>query len=395
MLAVDDAYLWHDVLGGRAIHQNSYANPPNTPLEGNFHTQQQSFFALMKLHVYEVFGRKEPRLLDDAKTLLDWVLENGYDAKRGTLHFCYNTRSKTWKKTFYPEFNVITVAALLRYDAIRPTPRYRRAADAVFDTILRVGWDREHGGFMSGFTPDPKTGKLASSGGKGLYGSGYLALMMLDAYESTGEQRFVQWARKAVDPCNKHLWDATHGAWLPGTDRAWAPPKHGTKFTHVIADMIQANYRLFLAGQGRDYLSYAERGMAFLVRHNRAANGLWYRHSTRDGSDPKRPPDAPGDGGPGTCFPYDRQMQVIVACCLGYEATGRREYIEYVDATLDAMERTHKMVYPAGVNYGYMGVDGANTWCHLWGLKAFVAIARLQARGPRPAPPMVPAGADR
>ena len=379
MMAVDDAYLWHDVLGGRAIHQNSYTNPPNEPLEGNFHTQQQGLFALMKLHAYDVFGRKDGKLLDDARTLLDWVLDNGYDAESRTFHFCYNTRSKTWKKLFYPEFNIITVAALLRYDAIRPTRRYVEVADAVFDTIVRVGWDAERGGFMSGFARDPKTGEWTGKGEKGIYGAGYLSLMMLDAYESTGQKRFCEWARKAVDPCNRHLWDAKHGGWLAGTNRAWATPKPSTKFTHIIADMIQANYRLHLAGQGKDYLSYAERGLAFLVRHNRAPNGLWYRHNAYDGSDPKRPPDVAGDGGPGTCYPYDRQMQAIVACCLGYQATGRREYLEYVDATLDGMERTHKMVYPAGVNYGYMGVDGANTWCHLWGLKAFMAIAKLQA----------------
>lgn len=29
--------------------------------------------------------------------------------------------------------------------------------------------------------------------------------------------------------------------------------------------MIQANYRLHLAGQGKPYLSYAERGLAFLA----------------------------------------------------------------------------------------------------------------------------------
>ena len=43
------------------------------------------------------------------------------------------------------------------------------------------------------------------------------------------------------------------------------------------------------------------------------------------------------------------------------------------------MEQTHRIDYPAGINYGYMGKDNAqNTWCHLWGLEGFAAIARLQ-----------------
>jgi hypothetical protein len=43
------------------------------------------------------------------------------------------------------------------------------------------------------------------------------------------------------------------------------------------------------------------------------------------------------------------------------------------------MEKTHLITYPAGVNYGYMGRDNAqNTWCHLWGLKGYLAIMRLQ-----------------
>ena len=66
MLAVEDAYLWHEVLGGRAIHQNSSANPPTEPLEGNFHAQQQGYFALMKMHVCDVLG-PNPKQLDDAQ----------------------------------------------------------------------------------------------------------------------------------------------------------------------------------------------------------------------------------------------------------------------------------------------------------------------------------------
>ena len=378
MLAADDAYLWHDVLDGRAIHQNSYTSPPTEPLEGNFHTQQQSFFALMKMHIHELFDAKDEKLLDDAKTLLDWVLDNGYDPKLHTFYFRYNWKRKEWNKSFYPEFNMISVAALLRYDKLRPTPRYRQVAEDVFDAIIRVGWDGEHGGFTSGFKPNPETGRFEGGGGKGLYASGYLAIMMLDAYQSTGQERFLQWAKKAVDTCNEHLWDHQHGAWLAGTNRQWDPPEHGTKFTHVIADMIQANYVLYLEGQGKPYLDHAEKAMAFLVRHNRAPNGLWYRHNTRDGSDPERGPDGPGDGGPGTAAAYDRQMQAVVACCLGWKATGKAEYLRYVDDTLYAMERTHRIVYPAGVNYGYMGASGENTWCHLWGLKGFIAIARLQ-----------------
>ena len=378
MLAVDDAYLWHEVLGGRAIHQNSSANPPTEPLEGNFHTQQQGYFALMKMHVCDVLGG-DAKQLDDADTLLDWVLDNGYDAERRYLYFRYNDRSKSWEKSFYPEFNMITVAALLRYDSLRPTPRYRDAANQVFDTILRVGWDADHRGFMSGFKPDTDTDGFSGGGSKGLYGSGYLALMMLDAYDSTGERRFLEWAQKAVDPCNEYLWDHEHGAWTPGASRDWSKLEGTTKLTHVIADMIQANYLLFLHGQGRVYLDFAENGMAFLAEHSRAPNGLWYRHTTRDGSDPTLGPDLAADRGPGTAAAYDRQMQVVVACSYGWKATGNRNYLDYIDDTLDAMEQTHRIDYPAGVNYGYMGKDNAqNTWCHLWGLKGFAAIARLQ-----------------
>ena len=402
MHATDDAYLWHDVLGGRAIHQNSYTNPPTTPLQGNFHTQQQSYFALMKLHLYDLLGRKDEKLLDDAKVLLDWVLDHGYNPKTHTFAFRYNWKRKDWIWNFYPEFNIISVAALLRYNALRPAPRYAAAANDVFGTITRVGWDTEHGGFMSGFKPDPKTGKLTGGGGKGLYGSGYLALMMLDAHDSTGQKRFLEWAKKAVDSCNEHLWDKEFGAWLPGTNRQWDPPKHGTKFTHIIADMIQANYLLYLKGQGDSYLDYAEKALAFLAKHNRAPNGLWYRHNTRDGSDPRKGPEAPGDGGPGTAVAYDRQMQAVVACVFGWQATRNQRYLDYIDATLATMEHTHRMVYPAGVNYGYMGASGENTWCHLWGLKGFIAIARLQADAleagavetAAPPPPKEPEPAD-
>ncbi|MBN2311189.1 MAG: AGE family epimerase/isomerase, partial [Candidatus Hydrogenedentes bacterium] len=380
MHAVDDAYLWHDVLGGRAIHQNSKTTPPVEPLEGNFHTQQQAFFALMKLHLYEVLGETDPGLLDDAKALLDWVLDNGYDAPTARFYFRYNERRGEWHRGFYPEFNMITVAALLRYNAVRPTPRYSQVADAVFDTIIRVGWDAEHGGFCSGFSYNPETGAFEGDRNKGLYAPGYLAVMMLDAYDVTGEPRFLAWAKKAVDACNNHLWDDEYGAWRPGANRQWDRFEGSTKLTHVIADLVQANYLLYLKGQGDAYRDYAERALAFLVEYCRAPNGLWYRHTTRDGSDPRPGPDVSADGGPGTCLPYDRQMQAIAACCLGYRATGNARYLEYVDDTLDAMETSHRIDYPAGINYGYMGQDNAqNTWCHLWGLKGFLAIARVQA----------------
>ena len=380
MLAVDDAYLWHDVLGGRAIHQNSSTNPPTEPLEGNFHTQQQGFFALMKLRIYELPGFRDAQLLDDAQTLLDWVLANGYDAELHTFYFRYNRRDKQWVKTFYPEFNMITVAALLRYNAVRPAPRYVEVANDVFQTITRVAWDAEHGGFMSGFTWDADKGTWTCAGDKGLYGAGYLAVMMLDAYDATGESRFLEWARKAVDACNEHLWDAEHGAWFPSAGRHWRRRVGSTKLTHIIADMIQANYLLYVNDRGEDYLEYAEKAMAFLVEHSRTRNGLWYRHTTRDGSDPTAGPDLDADGGPGTALPYDRQMQVIVACCLAWRATHKAQYLRYVDDTLDAMEQTHRIDYPVGVNYGYMGRDNAqNTWCHLWGLKGFATVVRLQA----------------
>ena len=368
MLAVDDAYLWHDVLGGRAIHQNSSGNPPTNPLEGNFHTQQQSFFALTKMYLYDLGGRKQAKLLDDARTLLNWVVENGYDPKLHQFYFRYNTRSGTWNRSFYPEFNMISVAALLRYDSLRRDPRYARVANQVFDRIEQTTLKRE--------TPTELS----------LYRAGYLAIMMLDAYDATGEERFLRWSKEVVDQCNQHLWDREHGAWFACTGPEGNLPVHGTKFTHVIADMIQANYQLFLLRQGDGYRDFAEKGLAFLIEHSRSPNGLWYRHNTRDGADPKRHPGEPGDGGPGTALPYDRQMQVVVALCLGWKATRNPKYLEYIDASLQMMERTHRIVYPAGINYGYMGRSGQNTWCHLWGLKAFIALARLQREAPAGGP---------
>ena len=260
MHAVDDAYLWHDVLKGRAIHQNSFSSPPTEPHEGNFHTQQQAFFALMKMHLYELLDRKDEKFLDDAKILLDWVLDNGYDEESARFYFKYNTKSEEWQKNFYPEFNIISVAALLRYNSLRPTPRYADAANSVFDTIIRVGWDAEHQGFISGFVPDPETGALKSSRDKGLYGSGYLAVMMLDAYGATDDARFLEWARKAVDSCNTHLWDEQYGGWFASAKPAWKPLIGSTKLTHVIADMIQANYTLFLLDQGGEYLNVRRGG---------------------------------------------------------------------------------------------------------------------------------------
>jgi len=48
MVACDEAYLYNEVLGGRAIHQNSMSKPePTEAWEGNFHTQQQSYYALV------------------------------------------------------------------------------------------------------------------------------------------------------------------------------------------------------------------------------------------------------------------------------------------------------------------------------------------------------------
>lgn len=382
MLAVDDAYLWHDVLKGRAIHQNSSAVPPVKPLEGNFHTQQQGFFALMKLHFGELYPGHKERHLKDAKTLLDWVLDNGYDRKTHRFYFRYNEPRDEWSTLFYPEFNMITAAALYRFNAVRPSERYRQAADRVFDTITTLAWDDQHGGFMSGFKEDADTGQLQSEGQKTLYAAGYLALMMLDAYDSTGEERFLEWARRAVDPCNEHLWDGVHGAWYGEASRDWLEIAGTTKLTHVNADMIQANYRLYLLGQGEDYLQFAEEAMRFLIEHARGAHGLWHRHTNRDGSDPALPPGLNADGGAGTAKPYDRQMQAIVALCLGYRATGNRQYTALVDDTLEAMERTHRIDYEAGTNYGYMGKDNAqNTWCHLWGLKGFMAVIRLLKGG--------------
>lgn len=361
MMSVDDAYLWHDVLGGRAIHQNSTANPPTEPLEGNFHTQQQSKFALAKMHLWELDGRRDERLLDDAKALLDWVVDHGIDPERGTFYLKYNNRRDEWDRSFHPEFNLINVAALLRYHRLRPTPRYAAAAERALPTIL-------------------DTSSFKDAAPKNLYTSGYLALMLLELHESTDDDRYLELARQVYELADRRLHDAEHGAWVI----SWTPrdgqAAHGTKYTHVIANMAQAGYRLYLRGQGAGFRDSAEDGLQFLIRHSRSPRGLWYRHTTRDGSDPNAEPADGGDGGPGTALPYDRQMQVVVALCDGWRATRNPRYLSLIDDTLDAMESSHKIVYPAGVNYGYMGPSGQNTWCHLWGLEGFIAVARLQQR---------------
>lgn len=359
MMAVDDAYLWHDVLGGRAIHQNSNSNPPTEPLEGNFHTQQQSKFALAKLHLWELTGRRDEKLLDDARTLLEWVVKNGIDPERGTFYLKYNVRQDQWEKGFYPEFNLINVAALVRYHTIRPTPAFAAAAERALKVVTA-------------------TEAFGEDAGKNLYGSGYVALMLLDLHQATGEARYLELARRVVSLANRRLHDDQHGAWVISWSPTKGAAKHGTKYTHVIADLVQANFQLYLRGQGAEYLAQAEDGLAFLIRHNRDANGLWYRHNTRDGQDPSALPADGGDGGPGTVHPYDRQMQVVVALCYGWEATRKPGFLSLIDDTLEAMETSHKMVYPAGVNYGYMGRSSENTWCHLWGLTGFTAVSALQ-----------------
>ena len=120
--------------------------------------------------------------------------------------------------------------------------------------------------------------------------------------------------------------------------------------------------------------------LQFFADHCRAPEGGWYRHNTRDGADPTKPPII-GDGGttePGTPIVYDRQAQMIVACCLAWQATGDAKYLSWVDDTLDRLEKTHLTKYPIGVNYGYTRAnDYQNTWCHLWGLKAFIQMLRL------------------
>jgi len=361
MLAVDDAYLWHEVLGGRAIHQNSMTNPPTEPNEGNFHTQQQAFYASVKMDVYDLGGKEETRHLDDARDLLSWVVENGYDQEQRQFYLKYNRRSGEWTKSFHPEFNMMSVSALLRYDTYRGTPRFVAAAEDVLEHIIET----------DAFKPDKP---------KGLYTSGYLALKLLDAYESTEQERFLTWARQVTDLANQMMWDSEYGGWLYAGNPEGELPEYTVKFTHTNANMIQACLRLYLLEQGDQYLKYATEALEFLAEHSRSPDGGWYRHNTRDGSDPTQPPIV-GDGattGTGAVCVYDRMAQVMVACCLAYRATKDARYLRWIDETLDKMEQTHLTEYAAGVDYGYVNAgDYQNTWCHLWGLKAMIAMTEL------------------
>jgi len=361
MVAVDDAYIWHEVLGGRAIHQNSMTNPPTEPNEGNFHTQQQAFYASVKMDLYDLSGKQETRHLDDARDLLSWVVQNGYDEGQRQFYLKYNERSGEWNKSFHPEFNMMSVSALLRYDTYRPSPTFVAAAENVLAHIVET----------DSFKPDKP---------KGLYTSSHLALKLLDAYGSTGQERFLNWAREATDLANETMWDAEYGAWFYAGGPEGGLPNHTVKFTHTNANMIQACFRLYLLKQGDQYLNYATEALDFLAEHSRSPDGGWYRHNTRDGSDPTQPPIV-GDGamtGTGAVCVYDRMAQVMVACCLGYRATKDARYLRWIDETLDKMEQTHLTEYPVGVNYGYINAgDYQNTWCHLWGLKAMIAVTRL------------------
>jgi hypothetical protein len=364
MLACDRAYLYNDVLGSRAIHQNSFSKPePTEPWEGNFHTQQQSAYALIAMALYELEGQQEPRLLDDARSLLQWVVLHGYDAEGPQFYLKYSTKTEAWEKTFFPEFNMITVAGLLVYDRHRPTPGWKAIAESVLARIV-------------------ETNPFQPGRPKGLYASGYLALKLLDCHGVLREDRFLALARQVVDLADQALWDAEFGGWFLDGTPAGGLPRHTTKFTHTNANFIQACLRLHVLGQGDAYRTRALSALDFLARHSRSADGGWFRHTTRDGSDPTRPPGV-GDGGttePGTPCVYDRMAQMIVACCLAWEATRDAKYLQWVDETLDKMERTHLTQYPIGVNYGYTGAnDYQNTWCHIWGLKAFLQMLRLRS----------------
>ena len=169
-------------------------------------------------------------------------------------------------------------------------------------------------------------------------------------------------------------------AWAKNAAPGEGPPEHTDKHTHTNSNMIQACLRLALAGRGDHYRDRALETLEKLNEHSRGPVGGWYRHNTRDWSDPTKPPMV-GDGattGTGAVNVYDRMAQMMVACALGYRATQDARHLRWIDETLDCMEQTHLTEYAAGVNYGYTQTgDYQNTWCHLWGLKAMVAIDRL------------------
>jgi len=359
MLAVDDAYIWHGVLDGRAIHQNSRSTPPTEPNEGNFHTQQQSQFALVKMEIAALSG--DDRHLDDAGDLLNWVVSNGYDAEQRQFYLKWNMHTEEWQTDFFPGFNMINVAGLLAYNAVRPTPEFAEAAENVLGRILED----------AAFQTEPS---------KSLYESSYLALKLLDTWDATGEERFLNHAQTVVDLANVAMWDDEFGGWFYAGKPGQGPPRLTVKHTHTNANMIQACFRLNLAGRDDSYRDLAVEALDQLAAHGRCPEGGWYRHNTRDWSDPTAPPMV-GDGmttETGAISVYDRLAQVMVGCALGYRATQDARYLQWIDETLDYMEQTILTHYPAGVNYGYIVAgDYQNTWCHLWGLKAMLAIDAL------------------
>jgi len=213
-----------------------------------------------------------------------------------------------------------------------------------------------------------------------LYRSSYLALKLLHAWEGTGEERFLDHAQTVVDLADAAMWDEEFGGWFYAGTAGNGPPKRTVKHTHTNANMIQACFRLNLAGRGDAYRDRAVEALEQLAEHSRSPRGGWYRHNTRDWTDPTAPPMV-GDGmtsGTGAVCVYDRMAQIIVACALGYRATDDARYLQWIDETLDYMEQAILTHYPAGVNYGYIvAADYQNTWCHLWGLKAMLAIDAL------------------
>ena len=214
--------------------------------------------------------------LEEADTLFEYLINNGWDHEFGGWHYAINNKGKAVdaKKDLF--MNIYAATGLSMYYSITHDKTALQYIDSTRSLLRNHAWDKEHGGYYRRLdrqwevTNDNKvfTPQIAPV-------SGYLLYL----YAATKKQKYLDQSQKLMTVASQQLQDNELGWIRENFNRNWRPQAKNKRNEHInIGHNIEVAWiwlRLYAMTGQNTYKQKAEQLYQQLHNHAFKSNGAW------------------------------------------------------------------------------------------------------------------------